>query len=85
MIDFCIVRVVMVVLETNTAWVIKLLKFTKRRWIPNEYIPIEQRFILLLETNNGFRAVTQTYFSSDHHLHGVFGDKQHFSDKDFSI
>ena len=26
----------------------------------------EQRFPLLLETNNAFRVVTQTYFNSDH-------------------
>ena len=35
MIDFCIVKVVMVVLETNTAWIIKFLKFTKRLWVQN--------------------------------------------------
>ena len=60
---------------------IKFLKFTKRPWVQNEHIPIERHFIFLLETNNALRAVTPTYFYSDHHLYGVFGNKQHFSDK----
>ena len=60
---------------------IKFLKFTKRSWVQNEHIPIEQHFILLLETNNALRAVAPTYFYSDHHLYDVFGNKQHFNDK----
>lgn len=85
MVDFCVPKVVVVLFETNTTWVTKFLKLTKRLWVPNEYIPIEQRFILLLETNNAIRVFTPTYFYSDHHLHGVVGNKQHFSDKDFPI
>ena len=47
-IDFCLVKVFMVLLETKE----KFLKLTKRPWVRNDYIPNEQRFILLLETNN---------------------------------
>ena len=52
----------MVLLETNK----KNFKHTKCPRIRNEYIPNEERFPLLLETNNAFRIVTQTYFNSDH-------------------
>ena len=71
-IDFCVVEVFMVLLETKK----KFLKLTKRPWGRNDYIPNEQRFSffvwngerfpLLLETNNAFRIVTQTYFNSEH-------------------
>ena len=44
MIDYCVVKVFMVLLKTKTAWVIKFFKFTKRPWIRHEYIPDEQRF-----------------------------------------
>ena len=47
-IDFCVVKVFMVLLETT----IKFIKLTKRPWVRNDYIPNEQRFIFLLETNN---------------------------------
>ena len=47
-IDFCVVKVFMVLLETKK----KFLKLTKRPWVRNDYIPNEQRWILLLETNN---------------------------------
>ena len=46
--------------------------------------PNEQHFILLLETNNTFRVMTQTYFHSDHYIHGIVTNKQCFSDKGFS-
>ena len=39
---------VMVLLETT----IKFIKLPKRPWVRNDYIPNEQRFIFLLETNN---------------------------------
>ena len=47
-IGFCVVKVFMVLLETNK----KFLKLTKRPWVRNDYIPNEERFILLLEANN---------------------------------
>ena len=47
-IDFCVVKVFMVLLETKK----EFLKLTKRPWVRNDYIPNEQRCILLLETNN---------------------------------
>ena len=47
--------------------------------------PNEQHFILLLETNNTFRVMTQTYFHSDHYIHGIVANKQCFSDKDFQL
>ena len=63
-IDFCVVKVFMVLLETKK----KFLKLTKRLWV--HYIPNEQRFIFLslccYKTNNAFRIVTQTYFDSEH-------------------
>ena len=46
-IDFCVVKVFMVLLETKK----KFLKLTKRPWVRNDYIPNEQRCILLLEMN----------------------------------
>ena len=42
----------MVLLETKK----KFLELTKCQWVRNVYIPNEQRFILLLETNNTFRV-----------------------------
>ena len=48
MIDFCVVKVFTALLETKK----KFLKLTKRPWVRNDYIPNEQRCILLLETNN---------------------------------
>ena len=72
MIDFCVVKVFTALLETKK----KFLKLTKRPWVRNDYIPNEQRFIflfetenaslLLLETNQAFRIFTQTYLNSDH-------------------
>ena len=50
-IDFCVVKVFMVLLETKK----KFLKLTKRPWVRNDYIPNKQRCILLLETNNTLR------------------------------
>lgn len=65
----------MILIETNTAWVMTFLKFTKRLWVQNEYIPNKQRIILSLETNNALRVVTRTYFFSDRHVHGVVDDE----------
>ena len=48
MINSCLIKVFTALLETKK----KFLKFTKRSWVRNEYIPNEQRFILLLETEN---------------------------------
>ena len=72
MIDFCVVKVFMALLETKK----KFLKLTKCPWVRNEYIPNErpfsflvrngERLLLLLETNNAFRIVTQTYLNSEH-------------------
>ena len=65
-IDFCAVKVFMVLLETKK----EFLKLTKCPLVRNEYIPTNnasfvvrngQRFPLLLETNNASRIVTQTY------------------------
>ena len=50
-INFCVVKVFMVLLETKK----EFLKLTKRPWVRNDYIPNEQRCILLLETNNTLR------------------------------
>ena len=47
-INFCVGKVFMVLLETK----IKFLKLMKWLWVRNDYIPNEQHFILLLETNN---------------------------------
>ena len=41
----------MVLLETMK----KFLKLSKRPWVRHDYIPNEQRFILLLGTNNALR------------------------------
>ena len=46
MIDFCVLKVFMASLETKK----KFLKLRKCPWIRNEYIPNDQRFIFLLET-----------------------------------
>ena len=61
----------MALLETKK----KFLNLTKCLWVRNEYVPNEQRLIffvrngerfpLLLETNNAFKIVTQTYFNSE--------------------
>ena len=48
MIDFCVVKVVVALLETKK----KFLKVTKCPWARNEYTPNEKRFIFLLETEN---------------------------------
>ena len=86
-IDFCVVKVFMVLLETKK----KFLKLTKRPWVRNDYIPNEQRFILLLETNNAsfccwkrttFRFVVRNE-QRFKNLHGVVGNKERFSDKKF--
>ena len=47
-IDFCVVKVFVVLLETKK----KFLKLTKRPRVRNDYILNEQHCILLLETNN---------------------------------
>ena len=48
MIDFWEVKVFMTLLETKK----KFLKLTKCPWVRNDFIPNEQRFIFLLETEN---------------------------------
>ena len=48
MIDLCVVKVFMALLETKK----KFLKLKKCPWVRNEYVPNEQRFILLSETEN---------------------------------
>ena len=48
MIDFCVGKVFMVLLETKKTF----LKLTKCPWVEKKYIPNEQRFIFWLETNN---------------------------------
>ena len=48
MIDFWEVKVFMALLETKK----KFLKLTKCLWVRNDYIPNEQRFIFLSETEN---------------------------------
>ena len=50
--------VFMALLETNTAWVVKFLKFMKRLWVRNEYVTNKQLIILFLETNNASRVVS---------------------------
>ena len=47
-IDFCVVKVFMVLLKTKK----KFLKVTKRPWVRDDYIRNEQHCILLLEMNN---------------------------------
>ena len=47
MIDLCVVKVFMALLETKK----KFLKLSKGPWVRNEYIINKQRSILLLETN----------------------------------
>ena len=47
-IDFCVVKVFMVLLETKK----EFLKLTKRPWVRNDYLSNEQRCILFWETNN---------------------------------
>ena len=46
-IDFCVIKVFMVLIETKQ----EFLKLTKRPRVRNDYVPNEQRFSLLLETN----------------------------------
>ena len=46
-IDFSVVKVFMVLLETT----IKFIKLTKGPWVRNDYIPNERRFIFLLEAS----------------------------------
>ena len=52
-IDFCIVKVFTVLFETKK----KFLKLTKRPCVRNDYIPDEQRCILLLETRKIFSSL----------------------------
>lgn len=47
----------MALLETNTDWVVKFLKFMKRLWVWNEYI-MNKQLILFLETNNASKVVS---------------------------
>ena len=47
-INFCVVKVFMVVLQTTK----NFLKLTKCQGVRNSYIPNEKDFILLLEMNN---------------------------------
>ena len=72
-IDFCVVKVLMALLEKKK----RFLKLTKRPWVRNEYISNEQRRILLLETNN---VRNEQRFKN---LHGVVGNKERFRDKKF--
>ena len=67
-IDFCVVKVFTVLFETKK----KFLKLTKRPCVRNDYIPDEQRCILLLETNNR------------KNLHSIVGNKERFSNENFS-
>ena len=48
MINFCVVKVFMTLLETKK----KFLKLTKYLWVRDKYIPNKQCFIFLLETEN---------------------------------
>ena len=50
MIDFCVVKVFMALLETKK----KFLKLMKGPWVRNKYILNKQCSILSLETNNVF-------------------------------
>ena len=50
MIDFCVVKVLMALLETKK----KFLKLMKGQWVRNKYILNKQCSILFLETNNVF-------------------------------
>ena len=77
-IDFCVVKVFMVLLETKK----KFLKLTKRPWVRNDYIPNEQRCILLLETNNVPFVIRNKQRCKN--LHGVVGNNEHFGDKKIS-
>ena len=77
-IDFCVVKVFMVLLETKK----KFPKLRKRPWVRNDYIPNEQRCILLLETSNVPFVVRNKQRCKN--VHGVVGNNEHFSDKKIS-
>ena len=68
----------MVLLETKK----KFLKLTKRPWVRNDYIPNEQRCILLLETSNVPFVVRNKQRCKN--VHVVVGNNEHFSDKKIS-
>ena len=77
-IDFCAVKVFMVLLETKK----EFLKLTKRPWVRNDYIPNEQCFIFCWKrTKFPFVVRNERRFKN---LHGVIGNKERFSDKKFS-
>ena len=77
MIAFCVlVKVFMVLVEMNTAWVIKISQIHKTFVGPKQ---VHIKWTML-----HFVVVTSTYFFSDHHLHHIIRNKQHFIDKDFS-
>ena len=77
MIAFCVlVKVFMVLVEMNTAWVIKISQIHKTFVGPKQ---VHIKWTML-----HFVVVTSTYFFSDHHLHRIIRNKQHFIDKDFS-
>ena len=63
MINFCEVKVFMVLLETDTTWMEKFLEFMK--W--GKYIPNKQGLILSLKTNTAFCFlwVTWLFISGD--------------------
>ena len=77
MIAFCVlVKVFMVLVEMNTAWVIKISQIHKTFVGPKQ---VHIKWIML-----HFVVVSSTYFFSVHHLHHIIRNKQHFIDKDFS-
>ena len=77
MIAFCVlVKVFMVLVEMNTAWVIKISQIHKT------FVSSKQVHIKWIKLH--FVVITRTYFFSDRHLHGIIRNKQRFIDKDFS-
>ena len=70
-IDFCVVKVFMAFLETRKSSQAYEMSVSKKRVHTKRttlhfFVRNGERFPLLLETNNAFRIVTQTYFNSDH-------------------
>ena len=68
MIDFCVVKVFMVLFETNNALVIKFLKFTQRPWSKTSEKQKDSGMLRFVSMgrNNAFKVVTQSYFNTDH-------------------
>ena len=61
--------------------------------VSKKLVHTKQCLILLLEMNRAslccqkrttLLELSEEHFYSDHHLHGVIGNKHHFADKDFS-